>query len=832
MLDDPRDAIRSAGLLLLNEVLNDPSEWSFELQKIVAFEDAFDRVFNLIISEGSLTHGGIVVQDCLSLLANLLRSNSSNQSLFREPRNLSKLASLFEDEDEDSEDVEENITNENRDKNIWGVLSVLRMFLKQGSIGTSANQTAFANHDILQTVLNLSFTPSMGTAIRAEALRTCADIIRGNAKLQERFANNQVPKVSSVAKIPTTQGNGDAKTNGAAHLDSRQRQIVPQETVYIMEALLDVTLTVPKTSLFDVRCAAVECISAYFHDYTPARHHFLRHAINLHHAEAGSDDASSNAISVLLAGPRAYPRNDPYGMWFAALLVLRLLFDDPEAKGTLRDVVEGDASSGEEVVTAIQVITGNVITAYNEDDDERVVVGYLMLLSAWLYEDSAAIDDFLSEGSTVQEVIKIASKPVKDRPLSQGLAAVLLGIVYEFSTKDSPIPRRSLQPLLLEKLSRETYIARLTVLRSHTSLRDFEVQPQSAASARGPGLLPLVFFDASFVEFLKDNFSRLLRSLDRDPGLEAPKPREGIDRDLLDDLRSQMSQKSIELEKIQSELLELESRLASVQGDQRKATETLQTDVARLTAEIGRIKSINEALQRGHESELERLASSHRSELQNSSTQHERQSQDLCAQHARKLQESETQAAQRASASEGNLRAQITSLEQKNQTQDRAAANSKQQIEAMQGTLTRNVETIKQRDGQITSLTERTQVLGESLELATSNVRKMETQLRESEGRLKDARSKESEARAETEKKLEAQRKKAEIKEKSLRAEFEKSKTKGHGKDSEKDKALQEKEKARAAAQGELDDLLIVLGDLEEKRIKDKVCPTSARTVA
>lgn len=824
MLDDSRDAVRSAGLYLLNEVLNDMTEWSFELQKIVAFEDAFDRIFNLMKSEGSLIHGGIVVQDCLALLANLLRSNTSNQSLFREPRVLSRLAHLFEDKDEDDEGpLDPSAPNENRDKNLWGVLSVLRMFLKEGGIGTSANQTAFANHGILQIVLNLSFTPSMGPPIRAEALKTCADIIRGNSKLQERFANNQVPLVSSTVDGPPPKTDGDASKDDARSR-SRQREPVQQETVYVMEALLDVTLTVPKTKMFDVRSAAVECISAYFHDYTPARHHFLRHAINLHYAEAGSDDASSNAISVLLAGPRAYPRNDPYRIWFASLLALRLVFDDPEAKDTLRAVVEGDAESGEEVVTAIQVLTGNVINAYNEDDDERVVVGYLMLLCGWLFEDSASVDDFLSEGSAVQEVVKMASRPSKDRSLSQGLAAVLLGIVYEFSTKDSPIPRRKLQPLLLDNVTRDTYTAKLTTLRSHPGLRDFEVQPQSLASAPSPGMLPLVYFDAAFVEFLKDNFSRLLRSLDRNPGLEAPKPHEGVDRDLLDDLRSQMSQKSTELEKAQSEILALESRLAAIQGDQRKATETLQSDVSRLTAEANRIKSINEALQRGHEAEIERLATSHRSEVTNTKSQFERSAQELRAQHARTLQEAEAKAAAKASASEGSLRAQIATLEQKHTSQEKAAAQAKQQKETLQATLARDSETIKQRGGQITSLTQRTQVLEESLELATSNVRKMETQLRESESRLKEARTSEGKARADAEKGLEESRKKSEAKESALRKELEterkKSKSSG-GKNNSK--ALEESENARVAAQTELDDLLIVLADIEEKRTKDKV---------
>ena len=42
------------------------------LQKIVAFENAFDKLFEIMEAEG-WTDGGIVVEDCLRLLLNLLR---------------------------------------------------------------------------------------------------------------------------------------------------------------------------------------------------------------------------------------------------------------------------------------------------------------------------------------------------------------------------------------------------------------------------------------------------------------------------------------------------------------------------------------------------------------------------------------------------------------------------------------------------------------------------------------------------------------------------------------------------------------------------------------
>lgn len=140
----------------------------------MAFENAFDRVFAIIDAEGSLTHGGIIVQDCLSLLANLLRMNVSNQSYFRETGWVSKLANLLAGaihEQESSDGVAEWVRTQ-RNKNVWGLLAVLRLFLAKGSLGTQANQQSFWQSGVLTQVLDISFRESFDVPIRAEVSKT------------------------------------------------------------------------------------------------------------------------------------------------------------------------------------------------------------------------------------------------------------------------------------------------------------------------------------------------------------------------------------------------------------------------------------------------------------------------------------------------------------------------------------------------------------------------------------------------------------------------------------------------------------------------------------
>ncbi len=101
LLEDKREAIRNgtftplvanslAGLLLLITL----TQTNADIQKIVAFENAFDRLMDIILEEGA-TEGGIVVQDCLQLCHNLLRYNVSNQNLFRESNMMQRIPDLL-----------------------------------------------------------------------------------------------------------------------------------------------------------------------------------------------------------------------------------------------------------------------------------------------------------------------------------------------------------------------------------------------------------------------------------------------------------------------------------------------------------------------------------------------------------------------------------------------------------------------------------------------------------------------------------------------------------------------------------------------------------------
>lgn len=404
-------------------------------------------------------------------------------------------------------------------------------------------------------------------------------MIRENATLQESFAQLMVPS-------PIHQ------TDGLKELPNGLSKI------YVIDGLLDLTLTRQDVEGFDVRFAACECLKAYFAGHNEVRLHFLSRAIEGH--QSGRDE-TANVLTVLLQPIVESSIGDPYRYWFAAVITFHLIYDNPAAKATAMGLKEGDSSDGEEEVTGIQTVAAHIISGLNRGDDARVLIGYLMLLLGWLYEDLDAVNDFLTEGSNVQSLIQAVTQPiVAGNDLVQGLCTMLLGIVYEFSTKDSPIPRATLHSVLTARLDREQYLNRLAKLRGHPLMRDFEVTPQKF-DISSPNRLPDVFFDNIFVEFFKDSYSRVSRSLDRDPGIEISVftngVQKGISRELVDSLRNQLDEKERALQEAQGRISMLEAHFNQEQIEHRRTKDAFAKDKAQ-------IQSANEGLQKQHEDEL------------------------------------------------------------------------------------------------------------------------------------------------------------------------------------------------------------------------------------
>ncbi|RYP13919.1 hypothetical protein DL767_010511 [Monosporascus sp. MG133] len=768
VLDDRREAVRNEGLTLLTYLT--PS--SPIIQKIVAFQSAFEKAFAIIAAEGGLIAGDRIVEDCLILLANLLRLNPSNQSLFREEGHVPRLAKLLETTYHREQEEVAQWAQAQRNRNVYALLAVLRFFLVSGSEGTPQNQAAFWQHGVLYHALQLAFSHSEDMPIRAEALNTCADIIRGNSKLQENFAQLQVPSVLETSP----------KANGqAGHANG-----VP--TVYVIDGLLDLVLSVPSLQAFDLRLAACQCIKSYLFNHPEIRSHFLRRAIDGHNSGA---DETANVLTTLLQPLDSSASIDPYRHWFAAVITFHLLHDNPEGKALAMAVTEGDAESGEEVVTSIQTVTAHLLSGLLRDDDERILVGYLMLLIGWLFEDLDGVNDFLGEGSNINALAEAVVRHPPRSDLVRGLSSVLLGIIYEFSTKDSPITRTRVHSILASKVGREKYVDALSKLRSHDLMRNFEVTPQKLDNS---GDLPEVFFDATFVDFFKDNYNRLLRAIDRDPGMEISVVtngvQKGISREMVDSLRARLEEKEQELQKAIDEKTSLNAKLDHEQMEYHKSQETF-------AAEIARIKSVNEALQRHHEEDIKRIETQRRAKEE----AHQRQL-DIAKQEAAK-------AAETIHAEHRNKEAELQrQLDYVRKTAETDKERAQRRFEGERADLKATIARLETAEAEAARVQRRTEA--EISELSAT-ISRLEVELMKALQEARDKHGSELSAAQSRAKKAEEQAKELETKLAQRGEELEKMR-----------KKVTKKEEEKAATQTELDDLLMVFGDLEEKVEKYK----------
>ncbi|KAJ5450598.1 uncharacterized protein N7458_007047 [Penicillium daleae] len=879
VLTDTREPVRNEALVLL--IALTPS--SEELQKLIAFENAFEIIFSLIEAEGALTLGTEVVEDCLTLLAHLLKFNVSNQSFFRETGCVKKVTKLLHEcqlEPAQDEDAPPQWTLVHRDKNVWGLLAIIQLFLIRGGVGTPMNQTAFWQNGATEQVLSIAFGQKFSVNVTSKALATCADLIRGNSPLQESFGDIEVLWGSQAPKDKTANGHAEEP-----------------ERINVIEAFLKLSLQPSPNSMLDARLAACECMKAFFAHHPGIRMHVLRRAIEGH---VSGQDRIPNILSVLLIAPDARGNADPYQVWMASVLLFHLVFDDAEAKATAMQVTEGDAESGEEVVTSVQSVVGNLITGVQRGDDERITVGYLMLLCGWLFEDPDVVNDLLVEGSSIQTLLQEIKHQRSPSKLIPGLCTVLLGIIYEFSTKDSPIPRVTLHKLLIEQLGREQYIDKITKLRECPLVRDFEVLPQTAAGQIDG--LPEVFFDRSFVEFLKDNFSRLIRAIDREPGFEvsvvANGVEKGVSRDLVDSLRAELEDRSQSIQKLESDLVTLQRKLDQEHLDHRKTKESG-------SFELSKAQQAHQSLQSSHGQELHKLEEQHQhsknellkqhgeqlraidNQLKQASAEYERKStkvqdhhkQEVASmqktirgleselskareQHAaeaaalkRTIQELESAISQSKKSNAG----QVADLQQKLRNLESTLASTKSQYESeitgfksrigslesnlagvrgqheaeaadlkkslaaaksdlhsVQERSTKEIETIKKnfsskmsaletraadaerkaKEAESVALEKSTKDIQAANEGASSKITALETRAAEAERKAKEAES-QAQSAAEALK--------------DIKAQLEKAQTEA-----------KDKEEARQATQTELDDLLIVFGDLEAKRTEDK----------
>lgn len=444
LLADSREVIRNDGLLLLQQL----TKGNTAIQKIVAFENAFERLLEIIIEEGS-SDGGIVVEDCLLLLLNLLKNNSSNQNFFKEGSYIQKMKPWFEVGDDNSGWSAQKVTN------LHLMLQLVRVMVSPvNSPGaTTSCQKAMFQCGLLQQLCTILMATGVPADILTETINTVSEVIRGSEVNQDYFAS-----VNAPSNPPR-----------------------PAIVVLLMSM-------VNERQPFVLRCAVLYCFQCFLYKNHKGQGEIVATLL------PSTIDANSISAGQLLCG--GLFSTDSLSNWCAAVALAHALQDNLTQKEQLLRV-QLATSLGKPPVSLLQQCT-NILS---QGSRVQTKVGLLMLLCTWISNCPIAVMHFLHNQDNVPFLTgQISENLGEDERLVQGLCALLLGIcIYYNDNSLENCTKEKLKQLIEKRIGKENFVEKLGFITKHELYSRAGQKPQPAFSTPEHML-----FDHEFTKLVKE----------------------------------------------------------------------------------------------------------------------------------------------------------------------------------------------------------------------------------------------------------------------------------------------------------------------------------------
>ncbi|EEB06589.2 hypothetical protein SJAG_01633 [Schizosaccharomyces japonicus yFS275] len=526
-LSDSHDALRNATLhFFIKLVSHSPN-----LQKVAAFENAFDYAFDIYQEEGGII-GGMISLDCLKFISLLLEENSSNQNYFREMNLFPKIAYHL-----NLETINDSLKLPRCADNVIALLKIIRLLAPLYSLSSRSNQLQFMRCGVIDVVLRLAFgTTTFPTDICVEAWTSLAHIVHANADTQLAVYQNGYFTVYDLDAF-----------NAFLHV--------------IYDKHLEV----------NHRYAAVFCLRSLTTENDDLKNLFLEQTLK---AYANHDDGQTNLLETYLS-LGLFENSKTYECWFTSVILSLLIFDSPERKKKLCSVTIHCETDEEEAVTFIQTLSTKLIAVLRHNDALQTAVGYLMLLILMMANDADCVNDFLSEGSVLQMLVgTLIDESSSANATIQGLIATLLAVVYYYCPENSPISKSNIYGIIDSMVKRDIFVHRLLRLRQSEQIRDFVSFDQDNHCTT-------LLFDDLFINFFKDNFERIKKAIDT-AATEFHVEIDGVKiHDLLDHARQELRELRAEKESMYEEVQNLTEKcdLYRKQSDAvNSKLESLQTE--------------------------------------------------------------------------------------------------------------------------------------------------------------------------------------------------------------------------------------------------------------
>jgi hypothetical protein len=458
VLLDSREIIRNDTLLLLMELTRSNGQ----IQKIVAFENAFERLMHIINEEG-LSDGSIVVQDCIVIMQNLLKGNTSNQAFYREASQVQALVPFFDFKISNS-----SKWSNQKSQNVLSMFNLIRILVSPANSqqNISACQKIMHQCKLLNLLCVFMFAAGVPTDILIESINTVAEVIRGNFVNQQYFDSVETPSQPPRSGILT-----------------------------ILMCMVN------EKQPLQLRLSALYCFQCYLYKNEVGQQKVIETLL------PSSTESTVSAGQVLCAGIFG---TDPLSNWMTSVSLAGAL--NSSLKPQLLRVQLSMQGKGQ--VTLLQQCSDILVNSPDLKPFSRI--GLLLLLCTWLHDCPDAVNLYLTNSNNIPFLTSMIEQHYNtevDKVIG-GLCAMLIGICLIYNDGNIPgFTPDTLRQIITRRINQDCFIQSL----NHISSSDYFIRaskhPQIVISNESQ-----LCFDYCFTILYRQVTDLILKSLDPDSG--------------------------------------------------------------------------------------------------------------------------------------------------------------------------------------------------------------------------------------------------------------------------------------------------------------------------
>ncbi|CAE6417937.1 hypothetical protein ACGC1H_005127 [Rhizoctonia solani] len=641
ILDEKREVIRNEALLLLQSLAHQNAD----IQKILAFSGAFEKLLDIVAGEGGV-EGGIVVQDCLAVVDAMLRFNSSNQNYFRElslpPRIPPLLLYPYPPPPPNVPAPQEfslQFWDAQKLANAGMLVGIISLLTGSKTKAAEPSLRPLEAAGIFRCLVELGLSSNAPAPLKTQALLALPNrpnlavhitpylpVPGSNGEEWDRLPEQEALGALVGVALDGEYGGVLVATEDDADVGLGKEEL---ELRWAALSVFDNLVTNDQTARLALVASLAPPPPPPVRDPTQPM------------APLDPLTPGQHLLSALVEFPTTgkIGRRAATKIQLACALLSALVRGSEKAKGVARMIVPGESkppapeadADSDDSPRLVSILIGNVHLALRERGQnnrrawDRVIVSLLMTLSFWMWDSPPSVRDFFGEGGGLQVLMEPITQTIGMDVLVQGLCAFLLGVCYEFNREPGEITRATLYPILHSRIGIDVFISRMARVREDERFK--AVGPDTPVIPAGLGLAEEpqpdedgevvggdVWLDWGFVEFWKGNAYTIQRAISVDPdaaALNASMNEETAEliRSLKETIRAQAG----ELESLTEQLGKLTKERDELKGAQAQAGEVeklkkqLDDERTEHTSKIGQMRKEREEERESHASQIAAL---------------------------------------------------------------------------------------------------------------------------------------------------------------------------------------------------------------------------------